>query len=108
MDLSVYLLPCVSKPYGYIMFDQLMDYFGEILAPNQSAYRKGYDTQHVLMSAIEDSKQSLNNNEYVEWVLVDPSKAFDALPNGLMLAVLHAYGVTNPACNFISDYLTFI
>ena len=45
-------------------------------------------TQHVLMSAVEDCKQSLDNNEYVGWVLMDLSKAFDALPHGLMLAKL--------------------
>ncbi len=47
------------------MFDQLMNYFGAILAPNLSAYRKAYNTQHMLMSEIEDYKQSLENNEYV-------------------------------------------
>ncbi len=49
------------------MFDQLMDYFGAILAPklSENIYRKGHNTQHVLMSTIEDCKQSLDNNEYV-------------------------------------------
>ncbi len=28
-------------------------------------------------------------------------------PYEFMLAMLHAYGVTNPACNFISDSLSF-
>ncbi len=59
------------------------------------------------MSAVEDCKQSLDNNEYVGWILMDLSKAFDALPHGLMLAKLQAYGVANSACKFISDYLSF-
>ncbi len=59
--------------------------------------------RYLLMSAIEDCKQSLDNN--VGWVLMDLSKAFDALPQGLMLAKLHAYGITNSAYNFISDYM---
>ena len=59
------------------------------------------------MKAIEDCKQGLDKNEYVGWVLMDLSKAFDALFHCLMLAKLHAYGVTNSACNFISGYLSF-
>ncbi len=87
----VSVLPYVSKPHHeYIMFDQITDYFGAILAPNLSAYRKGYNA-YVLMRAIEDCKQSLDKNKYVGWVLMDLSKAFDALPHCLMLAKLHAY-----------------
>ncbi len=32
----VSVLPCVSTPYEYVMFDQWMEYFGTILAPRQS------------------------------------------------------------------------
>ncbi len=100
---SVTVLACVSKPYEYIMFDQLMGYFGAIVAPNISAYRKVYSTHHVLMSSIEYFKQSLNNNECVGLVLMDLSKGLDALPHGMKL---HAYGGTNSAYNFISNYLS--
>ncbi len=89
------------------MFDQLIDYFGAILAPNLSFCRKGYNTHHVLMSAVEGCKQSLDNNEYVGWVLMDLSIAFDALPHDPMLAKLQAYAVTNSACKSILDYLSF-
>ena len=34
------------------------------------------------------------------------SNAFNALPHGRMLAKLQAYGATNSACKFISDYLS--
>ncbi len=88
------------------MFDQLMDYFGAILAPNLSASRIDYNTQHVLMCAVEDCKQRLDNNAYVGWVLMDLTTALDALPHGLMLVRLQAYEITNTAYKFISDYLS--
>ncbi len=82
-----------------------MDYLDAILAhtSNLSACRIGNNTQHILMSAIEECKQSLVN---VWWVLMDLSKTFDALPHGLMFAKLHAYGLTSSACNF-SHHLSF-
>ena len=33
------------------------------------------------------------------------SKAFDSLPHGLLIAKLHAYGLSCEACSFILDYL---
>ncbi len=37
---------------------------------------------------------------------MDLSKAFDALPHGLMIAKLRAYGISESACKFISSYLS--
>ena len=36
---------------------------------------------------------------------MDLSRAFDCMPHGLLVAKLHAYGVSPKACVFISDYL---
>ena len=37
---------------------------------------------------------------------MDLSKAFDTLPHGLMIAKLHAYGISKSVCKFISSYLS--
>ncbi len=37
---------------------------------------------------------------------MDLSKAFDALPHGLMIAKLRAYGISESTCKFISSYLS--
>ena len=84
----------------------MTQYFKDILSSFLSAYRKGYSTQHVLIKALEDVKKSLDNGEHVGWVLMDLSKAFDALPHGLMIAKLRAYGVSENACAFIASYLS--
>ena len=36
---------------------------------------------------------------------MDLSKAFDCMPHGLLIAKLHAYGVSPTACNLIISYL---
>ena len=36
---------------------------------------------------------------------MDLSKAFDALPHGLLLAKLSAYGLSNRSCELIQSYL---
>ncbi len=37
---------------------------------------------------------------------MDLSKAFDALPHGIMIAKLRAYGISESVCKFISSYLS--
>ncbi len=49
-----------------------------------SAYRKNYNT-HVLLHVTEESKVALNDGQHVGVVLMDLSKAFDAIPHGLLL-----------------------
>ncbi len=71
-----------------------------------AVYCKGYSTQRVLIKTIEDIKCSLDNGEHVGWVLMGLSKAFDALPHGLMIAKLRAYRISESACKFISSYLS--
>ncbi len=99
-------LPASFKPFECIIFDLLINYFNNILPTFLAAYTEGYSTQHVLIKAIEDVKCSLDNSEHVGWVLMDLSKAFDALPHRLMIAKLGASGISESACKFISSYLS--
>ncbi len=39
------ILSASSKPFEYIIFDQLTNYFNNILSTYLAAYRKGYRTQ---------------------------------------------------------------
>ncbi len=102
----VSVLVCQSKLFESFMSDQLMNFFVLKLSHFLAAYRKGYSTQHVLMKAVEDWKLALDNKEHVGCVLMDLSKAFDALPHCLLLAKLRAYGVSKSACLLILNYLS--
>ena len=58
-----------------------------------SAYRKGYSTNHVLLRLTENWKAALDSNLFTGAVLMDFSKAFDCIPhdlripNGLLLCL---------------------
>ena len=57
------------------------------------------------MRLIEDWKASLDNKKLVGTVLMDLSKAFECIPHDLLIAKLHAYGLTTEALTFLYSYL---
>ena len=47
------------------------------LSPFLSAYRKNYNTQHVLLRLLEEWREHLDNNKTVGGILMDLTEAFD-------------------------------
>ena len=69
------------------------------------AYRKEYSTNHVLLRLIENWKAALDSNLFTGAVLMDLSKAFDCIPQDLLMAKLHAYGFNFETLTFLNSYL---
>ena len=101
----VNLLTVWSKVFERILSDQLTNHFIKILSSRVSAYRKGYSCQHVIIDLTEFWRQSLDDNKYVGTISTDLSKAFDSMPHGLLIAKLHAYGLSPDACGMVMSYL---
>ena len=57
------------------------------------------------MRLIKDWKASLDNKKLVGTELMDLSKAFDCIPHDLLIAKLHAYGLTTEALTFLYSFL---
>ncbi len=87
------------------MLDQLMQFMNGKLSDLLPAYRKDYSTQHVLLHDIEEWKVALDNCQHVGVLLMDLSKAFDAITHGLLLIKLYTYGILKDACKMIRSYL---
>ena len=100
------LLPAVSKIFERIMETQLGSFVNEKLFKYMSGYRKGYNTQYALLALLEKWKRSLDNRGYAGAVIMDLSKAFDTINHELLIAKLHAYGVTKPALKLLYSYLS--
>ena len=51
-------------------------------------------------------KKTLDDGKIIGAVFMDLSRAFDCLPHSLLIAKLHAYGVTEETCQLLCSYLT--
>ena len=89
-----------------LLFKQLNTFLEPKFSPILCGFRKGHSTQHALMSLLEDWRAKLENKQVISTILCDLSKAFDTLPHDLLIAKLHAYGLSPLALRFISNYLT--
>ena len=69
-------LPNFSKVFERLMHDQIFKFMKEYLSPRVSGFRKGYSTQHALLSLVSSIQKSLDKNEHVAALLMDLSKAF--------------------------------
>ena len=85
-------LQSIAKVFERIKFDQMYQYFANILSPLLSGFRKGYSTQHALVRVIESWKKCLDSSDIVGTILMDLSKAYDCIPYDLLIAKLSAYG----------------
>ena len=95
----------MSKIYERFIHNSLSSFAENILSNFISAYRKAYSSNHVLLRLLENWKKSLDNKNFVGTVLMDLSKAFDCIPHDLLVAKLHAYGLSEDTVTFIYSYL---
>ena len=102
----VSILPTVSKIYERLMHTEIENYMKRFISPFLCGFRKGFNTQHCLLSMIEKMKKSLDKNHFAAAVLTDLSKAFDCINHDLLIAKLHAYGFSYQALIFLHSYVS--
>ena len=101
----VSLLNGFSKIYERLLHDSLSNFTDKIFSKFVSAYRKSYSSNHILLKLIEEWKKSFDDKNIVGAVLMDLSKAFDYIPHDLLVAKLHAYGLSMDEITFIYSYM---
>ena len=101
----VSVLSVFSKIFEAVIKNQLALYLENIFSPFLSAYRENYSTQHVLIRLVEEWKKHLDNNEVVGSVLMGVSKAFDCIPQDLLIAKLSANESDKAAVKYTYSYL---
>ena len=75
------------------------------ISPFISAYRKNYNTQHVMIKLFRRMERKSRQKLCLGGVLMDLSKAFDCLPHDLLLAKLAAYGANENFLCYVHSYL---
>ena len=99
------VLNCFSKVYENILKTQLVEKIDNLFSPFICAYRKSYNMQHVLIRLSEEWRKNLDNNYFIRAVLMDFSKAFDCIPDELVIAKLAAHGFDKNMIRYIYSYL---
>ena len=95
-----------SKVYEKLIYNQLYQYFENILFPSQCGFRKGYSTQHFLLLLIEKFKEAIDTSNKFGALLTDLSKAFDCLDQSLLVAKLDCYGLSPLSLKIIFSYFS--
>ena len=83
----------------------MTEFFIDVLLFSVSAYRKVYSCQHVLLKLTEYWRDAFYADKYVGIVAMDSSKVFDSMSRGLLIAKLHAYGVSLSRRLYNDNYL---
>ena len=91
------ILLAVSKLFERIIQNQIVFFIENTLKHHLCGYRKGFSTQHAIISLLERWKCSIDKKGFGGAVLMDLAKAFDTLNHDLLIAKLHAYGFSYSA-----------
>ena len=102
----VSILSNYSKVYEKLIYNQLYQYFENILFPSQCGFRKGYSTQHCLLVLIEKFKEAIDTGNKFGALLTNLSKSFDCLDHSLLVGKLHWYGLSPFSFKIIFSYFS--
>ena len=99
----VSILSNISKIYERCIYDQIQNYFDQILSKYQCGFHKGYNAQHSLITLTVKWKKSVDNGGAFGALLTDLSIGFDCLSHELLIAKLNAYGFNKRSLTLISQ-----
>ena len=75
----VNILNTFSKMYERVIIYQLFHGMEYVFSPQISAYRKNYNSKHILIRLIEEWREWLDKDFVVGAVMTDLPKAFDCI-----------------------------
>lgn len=104
------VLPTISKVFEKMLLSQICDYLDDsdhqLLAHNQSGYRKGFSTTTALAKVIHDVYENFDENRCTVMVLVDFSLAFNCVDHRILRNKLNEeFRFSRTACDLVSSFL---
>ena len=89
------LLPCVSKIFEMVLFNQLYEYFdrNDLLTQHQYGFCKNHSTEFAAMELIDRVAIFLELGKIPFNLYIDLSRAFDVLNHDILLSKLKFYGL---------------
>ena len=101
------VISVVMKMFERAVHDQLQSYLIEhnMLAPQQSGFRKGHSTDTVLSYFTDFLLKQMDQGKLTGVVFLDFRKAFDSVNHEILLQKLQMYGVQGPELAWFKNYL---
>ena len=87
------------------MYSQLFDHAITFFSPLLGGFRKGYNTQHVLLNFLQTCKITLDNKELAGTTLIGLSKAFEFINHDLLIEKLSASCIGWDVLKLIKSFL---
>ena len=103
---SLTSVPC--KIMEHVIFKHIMDHLDmhDILVDFQHGFRSKRSCESQLVITTEDIARNVDNNQQVDMLILDFSKAFDTVPHQRLLKKLKAYGIRGNILAWIESWLT--
>ena len=96
----------ISKIFEKLLWKQITIFIYPLLFKYQCGFRKDFSAQHCLLAMLENRKNAVDKGKVFDALLNDFPKAFDSLPDELIIAKLNAYGFNLPALKLMYRYLS--
>jgi hypothetical protein len=102
------LLPCVSKVFERVAYNQLYNYFdtNRLFYIGQHGFRTKHSTETATLEFIDKIMKHLDNGNMPIAIYIDLSKAFDTIDHSILLTKLSFYGIQNASLRWFSSYLS--
>ena len=100
------ILSAISMILEKVMFEQLHEAFQPLFSLNMSGFLRGHSCCTALLKMVDDWRSAMDSKKVTGTIAIDLSKAFDSICHNLLLAKLHAYGISDDATKFVQSYLS--
>lgn len=102
------ILPVLSKIIEKILYSQIYSYVlsNNILPDSQCGFRRNYSTSVALAAVLDDIIKACDNQMCTVLVLLDFSRAFDTINQGLLCSKLRYYGFSDASIGLIESFFT--
>ena len=97
------------KILEHIICTNIMNHFecNSVLTDRQHGFRSKHSRESQRIITTHDLAQSVNNKLQVDMLILDFSKAFDAVPHNRLQNKLDRYGIRNKTHTWISNFLKY-
>ena len=102
-------LTCIlCKLLEHIIFSHIMNHYDKysILNKNQHGFQKGHSCETQLNNPIDEISLALDQNEIIDCIILDFTKAFDTVAHQRLLQKLKCYGINKNVMEWIKNWLT--